>query len=129
MGISGFIFAVIFKVLPDAEIKWKDVWIGALATTLLFLLGKFAISFYISRINVGSTYGTAGSIVVLLLWIYYSSLILYFGAEFTKSYAMLYGDPIRPAEYAVTIKEVEEEKGDMSIQEKENIPDAPALNK
>ncbi|HEY8735004.1 MAG TPA: YihY/virulence factor BrkB family protein [Puia sp.] len=129
IGISGFIFAVIFKVLPDAQIKWKDVWIGALATTLLFLLGKFGISFYISKINVGSTYGTAGSIVVLLLWIYYSSLILYFGAEFTMSYAMLYGDPIKPAEYAVTIKEVEEEKGDMSIQEKENIPDAPALNK
>ncbi|MDP9041263.1 MAG: YihY/virulence factor BrkB family protein, partial [Bacteroidota bacterium] len=91
IGISGFIFAVIFKVLPDAQIKWKDVWIGALATTLLFLLGKFGISFYISKINVGSTYGTAGSIVVLLLWIYYSSLILYFGAEFTMSYAMLYG--------------------------------------
>ena len=122
IGISGFIFAVIFKILPDAKIKWKDVWVGALATTLLFLLGKFAISFYISKSNVGSTYGTAGSLVVLLLWIYYSSVILYFGAEFTKSYAMLYGDPIKPAEYAVTIKEVEEEKGDMSVQEKENIP-------
>ncbi len=70
----------------------------------------------------GSTYGTAGSLVVLLLWIYYSSVILYFGAEFTKSYAMLYGDPIKPAEYAVTIKEVEEEKGDMTVQEKENSP-------
>ena len=122
IGISGFIFAVIFKVLPDAKIKWKDVWVGALATTLLFLLGKFAISFYISKSNVGSTYGTAGSLVVLLLWIYYSSVILYFGAEFTMSYAMLYGDPIKPASYAVTIKEVEEEKGNMSVQEKENIP-------
>jgi membrane protein len=125
IGISGFIFAAIFKILPDAKIKWKDVWIGALATTFLFLLGKFAISFYISKSNVGSTYGTAGSLVVLLLWIYYSSVILYFGAEFTMSYAMLYGDPIKPAEYAVTIKEVEEEKGDMTIQEKENIPVTP----
>ncbi len=121
IGISGFIFAVIFKVLPDAKIRWKDVWVGALVTTLLFLLGKFAISYYISKSNIGSTYGTAGSLLVLLLWIYYSSIILYFGAEFTMSYAMLYGDPIKPAEYAVTIKEVEEEKGDMSIQEKENI--------
>ena len=120
IGISGFIFAVIYKVLPDAEIKWKDVWIGSLATTLLFLLGKFGISFYISKSNVGSTYGTAGSLVVLLLWIYYSSVILYFGAEFTKSYAILYGDPIKPAKYAVTFKEVEEEKGHMSVQEKEN---------
>jgi len=126
ISISGFIFAVIFKVLPDAKIKWKDVWVGALATTLLFLLGKFAISFYISKSNVGSTYGTAGSLVVLLLWIYYSSVILYYGAEFTMSYAMLYGDPIKPAAYAVTIKEVEEEKGDMSVQEKENIPDTSA---
>jgi membrane protein len=120
ISISGFIFAVIFKVLPDAQIKWKDVGIGALATTLLFLLGKFAISFYISKSNVGTTYGTAGSLVVLLLWIYYSSVILYFGAEFTKSYSMLYGDPIKPSAYAVTFKEVEEEKGDMSVQEKES---------
>jgi membrane protein len=122
IGISGFIFAVIFKVLPDAIIKWKDVTVGSLATTLLFLLGKFGISFYISKSHIGSTYGTAGSLVVLLLWIYYSSVILYFGAEFTKSYAMKYGDPIKPAEYAVTVKEVEEEEGDMSIQEKEKLP-------
>jgi len=124
--VSGFIFAVIFKVLPDAIIQWKDVWVGALATTLLFLLGKFAISFYISKSNVGSTYGTAGSLVVLLLWIYYSSVILYFGAEFTMSYAMQYGNPIKPAEYAVTFKEIEVEKGDMTVQEKENINPTPA---
>jgi membrane protein len=108
VGLSGFIFAVIFKVLPDAKIKWKDVMVGAIATTFLFLLGKFAISYYISKSNVGSTYGAAGSLVVLLLWIYYSSVILYFGAEFTLSYAKQYGVPIKPAEYAVTIKEVEE---------------------
>ena len=124
--VSWFIFAVIFKVLPDAIIQWKDVWVGALATTLLFLLGKFAISFYISKSNVGSTYGTAGSLVVLLLWIYYSSVILYFGAEFTMSYAMQYGKPIKPAEYAVTFKEIEVEKGDMTVQEKENINPTPA---
>jgi membrane protein len=123
--VSWFIFAVIFKVLPDAIIQWKDVWVGALATTLLFLLGKFAISFYISKSNVGSTYGTAGSLVVLLLWIYYSSVILYFGAEFTMSYAMQYGNPIKPAEYAVTFKEIEVEKGDMTVQEKENIIPTP----
>jgi membrane protein len=116
IGVSGFIFAVIFKVLPDAIIQWKDVWVGALATTFLFLLGKFAISFYISKSNVGSTYGTAGSLVVLLLWVYYSSVILYFGAEFTMSYAMQYGEPIKPAEYAVTFKEVEVEKGDTTVQ-------------
>jgi membrane protein len=119
ISISAFIFAVIFKVLPDAKIKWKDVIAGALATTFLFLLGKFAISFYISKSNIGTTYGTAGSLIVLILWIYYSAIILYFGAEFTKAYAVRYGDQIHPSEYAVTIKQVEVEKGKMSIQEKE----------
>lgn len=108
--LSGFIFAVIFKVLPDAQIKWKDVIIGALVTTILFLLGKFAISFYISKSHVGTMYGAAGSLVVLLLWIYYSSVILYFGAEFTQAYAVQFGNKIEPAKYAVVIEEVERKK-------------------
>ncbi len=83
LGTSTLIFAVIFKVLPDAKIKWKDVAKGAFITSLLFLGGKFLISFYISKTDVGSTYGAAGSLVVILAWIYYSSLILYIGAEFT----------------------------------------------
>jgi len=107
MGLSAFIFAVIFKVLPDALISWKDVIVGALVTTALFLLGKFAISFYISKSNIGTTYGAAGSLVVLLLWIYYSSVILYFGAEFTQAYAVQCGTKIEPAKYAVVIEEVE----------------------
>ncbi len=110
------IFAVIFKVLPDANIKWKDVWAGAIATAVLFLLGKFAISFYISKSEVGSTYGAAGSLVVLLLWVYYSSIILYFGAEFTKAYAVKYGSEIHPNKYAVTTKTVEVENGSQSVQ-------------
>lgn len=117
--ITTFIFTVIFKVLPDAKIKWKDVIVGAITTTILFLLGKFAISFYISKSNVGSTYGAAGSLIILLLWVYYSSMILYFGAEFTKFYAVEFGDQIKPMDYAVTVRQVEEEKGKMSIQEKE----------
>jgi membrane protein len=119
VGITTFIFAVIFKVLPDAKIKWRDVSIGALTTTILFLLGKFAISFYISKSNVGSTYGAAGSLIILLLWVYYSSMILYYGAEFTKFYAVEFGDQIKPMDYAVTVRMVEEEKGKMSIQQKE----------
>lgn len=117
--VITLIFGVIFKVLPDAQIKWKDVLAGAIATALLFMLGKFAISFYISKSNVGSTYGTAGSLVVLLLWIYYSSIILYFGAEFTKAYAVKYGSEIHPNHYAVTTKMVEVETGDKSVQSKE----------
>lgn len=117
--VVSLIFAVIFKVLPDADIKYKDVLAGAIATTLLFMLGKFAISFYISKSNVGSTYGTAGSLVIILLWVYYSSIILYFGAEFTKAYAVKYGSEIHPNKYAVTTKEVEVETGNQSIQQKE----------
>ncbi|NQX41233.1 membrane protein [Pedobacter steynii] len=115
--VVSLIFAVIFKVLPDAIIKWKDVILGSMVTALLFMLGKFAISFYIGQSNIGSTYGAAGSLVVLLLWTYYSSIILYFGAEFTKAYAVVYGAEIYPSRYAVTTKEVEIETGKASVQE------------
>ncbi|HWW37894.1 YihY/virulence factor BrkB family protein [Pedobacter sp.] len=111
------IFGVIFKVLPDAVIKWKDVLSGAIVTAALFMIGKFGISLYIGQSNVGSTYGAAGSLVVLLLWTYYSAIILYFGAEFTKAYAVAYGSEILPAHYAVTTKEVEVETGHTSVQE------------
>jgi len=108
-AVITVLFGAIFKVLPDAKIKWRDVLAGAIATAILFMVGKFAISFYISQSNVGSTYGTAGSLVVLLLWIYYSSVILYFGAEFTKAYAIRYGSDIHPDHYAVITKTVEVE--------------------
>lgn len=120
LGVTTLIFSVIFKVLPDATIKWKDVTAGAITTALLFMLGKLAISFYISKSNVGSTYGTAGSLVILLLWVYYSSIILYFGAEFTKAYAVKYGSNIYPNQYAVTTKTIEVETGNVSIQQKED---------
>lgn len=115
--VITLIFGVIFKVLPDARIKWKDVLSGALVTAILFMLGKFAISIYIGQSDVGSTYGAAGSLVILLLWTYYSSIILYLGAEFTKAYAVAYGSEIRPAHYAVTTKEIEVETGNASVQD------------
>jgi len=118
--ITCFIFAVIFRVLPDANIRWKDVIVGSTATTILFLFGKFAISFYISKSNIGSTYGAAGSLIVLLLWVYYSAIILYFGAEFTKYYAIHLGDEIKPSSYAVVVEQVEVDKGKISLQENEN---------
>jgi membrane protein len=83
------LFAVIFKVLPDAKTKWKDIFPGALASGVLFMIGKFAISFYIGKSHVGTTYGAAGSLVVLLLWVYYSAIILYLGAEFAKTWAFI----------------------------------------
>jgi membrane protein len=119
--VTTAIFAVIFKVLPDANIKWKDVLAGAITTSLLFMLGKLAISLYISKSDIGSTYGTAGSLVVLLLWVYYSSIILYFGAEFTKAYAIKYGSEIHPNKYAVTTKVVEVETGEQSVQKADTV--------
>lgn len=115
--VITLIFAVIFRVLPDALIKWRDVLSGAVVTAVLFMLGKFAISIYIGQSDVGSTYGAAGSLVILLLWTYYSSIILYLGAEFTKAYAVAYGSEIRPAHYAVTTKEIEVETGNASVQQ------------
>ncbi|WP_346238490.1 YihY/virulence factor BrkB family protein [Niabella insulamsoli] len=122
--ICMLIFGVIFKVLPDARIKWKDIFAGAFITALLFMLGKFGISIYISKTQVGSTYGAAGSLVVLIVWIYYSSIILYLGAEFTKAYAINYGDAIHPSDYAVTVKEVVVETGSKTVQQAEAEVDA-----
>lgn len=105
LTVTTLLFAIIFKVLPDARIKWKDIWPGALATSLLFLIGKFAISMYISKSDIGSTYGAAGSLAVILVWIYYSAIILYFGAEFTKAYALNKGARIEPNQYAEWVQE------------------------
>lgn len=114
-AITSIIFGVIFKVLPDAKIRWRDVWAGSMATAFLFMLGKSAISLYIAKANIGSTYGAAGSLAVLLVWVYYSSIILYFGAAFTKYYALKYGEEIRPKHYAVATKTITVEKGDRPI--------------
>lgn len=100
--ISG-LFTVIFKVLPDAIIRWKDAVVGSIFTAILFLLGKFGIGFYLGKANLGLTYGAAASIVVILTWVYYSAMILYFGAEFTKMYALRKGGGIKPRKTAVFI--------------------------
>lgn len=118
-GVITLLFAIIFKVLPDAKIKWKDVTVGAIVTALLFMLGKFGITYYIGTSNIGSTYGAAGSVIVILVWVYYSAIILYFGAEFTKAYAAHFGNRIYPNSYAVWIKhvDIEEENGTLKQQE------------
>lgn len=108
--VISILFTVIFRILPDARIRWKDAFAGALFTAVLFLIGKFAIGFYLGRANLGLTYGAAASIIVILTWVYYSALILYFGAEFTKMYALMRGGGIHPSSTAVFIikKEVKE---------------------
>jgi membrane protein len=107
--ISTFIFGAIFKVLPDARVDWKHVRIGAAVTAILFLAGKFLISYYLGHSRMTSAYGAAGSIIVVLLWVYYSSIILYFGAVFTRVYAMQTGSKIYPNNYAVWVQQVEVE--------------------
>jgi membrane protein len=89
--VISLLFAMLFKGLPDTEVQWRDVWIGALSTSALFTLGKYLIGLYLGRSSVASAYGAAGSLVVLLLWVYYAAQILYFGAELTRVYAQKYG--------------------------------------
>lgn len=96
IGVITILFALMFKILPDAEIAWRDVWLGAFVTALLFSLGKMLIGLYLGNSAVASAFGAAGSLVLLLVWIYYSAQILFFGAEFTQVYANKYGSKIVP---------------------------------
>jgi membrane protein len=100
MGLFTVLFALMFRYLPDARTHWHDIWTGAAVTALLFAVGKLAIAFYLGRSGVSSAYGAAGSLVVLLLWVYYSALVFFFGAEITEAYAMENRSPIVPDESA-----------------------------
>ena len=105
--VISTLFAIIFMFLPDVKIKWRDVRSGAIFTALLFMLGQYVIGLYIQYTAQNSTYGAAGSIIVILLWIYYTSAILFIGAEFTQVYAEAIGSRIEPAEYAVSVQQTE----------------------
>lgn len=107
--IITLLFGVIFKVLPDAKIAWKHVKMGAFFTACLFMLGRFLIGIYIEQSQTGLAYGAAGSLIIILVWVYYTAAILYIGAEFTRVYADFKGAKIQPAEYAVVIEEHESE--------------------
>ena len=104
-GIITLLFAMIYKYLPSAKIDWEDVWIGSVITALLFVIGKWALGFYLARAGSVSAYGAAGSMVALLLWVYYSAQIIFFGAEFTQVYARRYGKRIVPEEGAIHLTE------------------------
>ncbi len=104
LGITTVVFAMIYKFLPDAHIKWKLTWVGALMTALLFTIGKLLIGLAIGKSNVGIMYGAAGSLVLILIWVYYSAIIFYFGAEMTQQYAEMQGQRIIPTDKAVAIE-------------------------
>lgn len=105
--ITAFVFGLIFKVLPDARIQWKHVRVGAFTTAFFFMAGKFLISYYLGHSTMSTAYGAAGSVIIVLLWVYYSSAILYFGASFTREYAIEMGSQIYPNKYAVWVEQVE----------------------
>jgi membrane protein len=104
------LFAAIFKVLPDATAAWRDVWVGAAVTALLFVLGKYLIGLYLGRSNPGEAFGAAGSLALILVWIYYSSMILLFGAEFTQAWAEKRGSGVAPEKGAVRVNELTKER-------------------
>ena len=99
-GFVTLLFALIYKYVPDVEIQWRDVWVGAALTSILFTIGKYLIGLYIGTSGVNSTFGAAGSLITILVWVYYSSLIFFLGAEFTRVYATQYGSGVAPAENA-----------------------------
>jgi len=117
--VTSFLFSLMFKILPDAKIRWKDVFFGGFITAVFFTLGKFAIGFYLGKSNLTTLYGAAGSIIIIMLWVYYSSIILYLGAEFTKVHANLYGRKIQPNEYAEWIITAQKRSPDSQLKNKD----------
>jgi len=101
LAVIATMIALIYKILPDARVAWRDVWVGAIATAILFMAGKYAIGLYIGKASVGSAFGAAGSLAVLLVWIYYSAQIILLGAEFTRVYANRFGEKVRPSPQAI----------------------------
>jgi membrane protein len=104
-GIVALMFAMIFKMLPDVKMVWRDVWMGAVVTSVLFHVGKLLIGVYLGKASVGSTFGAAGSLAVLLVWIYYTSQLVLLGAEFTRAYANRFGSHVKPADNAIPVPE------------------------
>jgi membrane protein len=123
-GVITLLFAMIYRILPDVEIRWSDVWIGAAVTALLFTIGKFALGLYLGKGSVGSAYGAAGSLLVVLLWVYYSAQILFFGAEFTQVYANTYGSRVVPSSNAVPL--TEEAQAEQGMPRRETVEAAQA---
>jgi len=119
VAILTLAFALLFKYVPDVQIAWSDVWIGALATAVLFTIGKALIGWYLGSSTIASTYGAAGSIILFLVWIYYSALIMFFGAEFTQVYANKFGSRVRAAPHAAPV--TEEARAQQGLPRREGI--------
>jgi membrane protein len=110
LGVITAVFAIIFKVVPDIEIRWRDVWVGAFVTAVLFSAGKYLLGLYLGTSTVASSYGAAGSVVALVVWVYYSSQLVFLGAEFTQVFARRFGVQIRPSKNAMFLDEQAQEE-------------------
>lgn len=115
-GVITVLIAAIYKFLPDVRVPWRNLWVGASVTALLFNVGKFLLGLYLGHSSVGSAYGAAGSFVVLLIWVFYSAQILLFGAEFTQVYSKYRGTPIEPSKHAVRVPKANRPPSDSAIQ-------------
>ncbi|HWI56139.1 MAG TPA: YihY/virulence factor BrkB family protein, partial [Bacillota bacterium] len=120
--VISILFALIFKVLPDVKIRWRDVWVGALGTALLFTAGKYLLGLYLGHAAGASAYGAGSAFVVILLYVYYSSLILYFGAEFTQVFAKHQGAHIEPSKYAVQV--TDQQRAEQGMPRNRQVEDA-----
>lgn len=109
-AVITVLFTLMFKILPDVKVKWKNVWIGAMITTLLFIAGKFALGLYFGKAEPASTYGAAGSVILIMLWVNYSSMIVFFGAEYTKQFSIYHGEKIQAKKDAVYLDGTEKEQ-------------------
>ena len=121
-GLITVLFAMMFKLLPDAKVRWRDVWLGAVITALLFTLGKYLLGLYIARSGVASVYGAAGSLVIVLIWVYYSAQILFLGAEFTQVYSKRHGERVPPTKNAVKLTEAD--RAQQGIPHEETVKEA-----
>lgn len=122
-AVITVLFAMIFKYLPDVRIPFRKVWVGAILTSFLFTLGKYGLAMYLGRASTTSSYGAAGSVIIILMWVYYASLILFFGAEFTQVYAKETGTQVLPRRYAVRV--TAEERAQEGIPHEESLPKEP----
>ena len=126
-AVISFLFAAIFKVLPDVKVGWRDVWVGGVVTAALFVIGKFLIGLYVGKSNPGNAFGAAGALAVLLVWIYYAAVIVLLGAEFTKAWMARQGRATEPEEGAIKVvekKEMVEESGRVREEPKKEVPSA-----
>ncbi|HEY0456363.1 MAG TPA: YhjD/YihY/BrkB family envelope integrity protein [Verrucomicrobiae bacterium] len=122
-AVITLLFAMIFKILPDVKIRWRDVWVGAIGTALLFTAGKYLLALYLGRESTISAYGAAGPVVLIFLWVYYASVILFLGAEFTQVYTKQTGEKVVPTQYAVPI--TPEERAEQGIPKGDEKPEQP----